>query len=244
MNCISLGYFCSIAIDLEKLGLRKESSPFDWTISDLVGVIYAIENNFNGFLEEEFLCQSKLNRSHYQNIRYGVQFFHDFDAYRPLSEQLPLVQEKYDRRIKRFYKSISEPTLFIRYISDEEKHNGVSVELLWIEEHYRDIVRLLKSFNKENEIIFIANSGVNSSVVEIYHVEKDNNDTVCRMPIFSCGELMNVLSSIEVEDKEKNIERYLKKEKERRSIIYTLKKKLKTMIQKAFLTEYHHTQEY
>lgn len=38
MNYISLGYFCSIAMDLEKLGLRNESLPFDWVISDFEGV--------------------------------------------------------------------------------------------------------------------------------------------------------------------------------------------------------------
>ena len=43
MKYISLGYFCSIAIDLEKLGLRTESSPFDWVISDFEGVMLAIQ---------------------------------------------------------------------------------------------------------------------------------------------------------------------------------------------------------
>lgn len=36
-NYISLGYFCGVAQDLEKLGLRNTSSPFDWCITDLGG---------------------------------------------------------------------------------------------------------------------------------------------------------------------------------------------------------------
>lgn len=40
-NYISLGYFCGVAQDLEKLGLRSYSAPFDWGISSFAGVIMA-----------------------------------------------------------------------------------------------------------------------------------------------------------------------------------------------------------
>ena len=46
MNYISLGYFCSVASELERYGLRGESYPFDWVISDFGGVVEAIQNNF------------------------------------------------------------------------------------------------------------------------------------------------------------------------------------------------------
>ena len=42
-NYISLGYFCEVAKDLEKLGLRNQSSPFDWVISYFPNVINAID---------------------------------------------------------------------------------------------------------------------------------------------------------------------------------------------------------
>ncbi len=42
-NYISLGYFCEVAKDLERLGLRNQSSPFDWVISYFPKVIYAID---------------------------------------------------------------------------------------------------------------------------------------------------------------------------------------------------------
>lgn len=29
-NVISLGYFCSVASEIERLGLRRHSGPFDW----------------------------------------------------------------------------------------------------------------------------------------------------------------------------------------------------------------------
>jgi len=77
MQYISLGYFCSIAMELEKMGLRSESSPFDWLISDFDGVISAIETRFEDFLNPAFLAQNKNNRSHYKNTKYNIEFFHD-----------------------------------------------------------------------------------------------------------------------------------------------------------------------
>ena len=50
-NYVSLGYFCSIAQDLEKLGLRNFSSPFDWGISSFSDVISAIDNKFDNFMD-------------------------------------------------------------------------------------------------------------------------------------------------------------------------------------------------
>lgn len=126
MNYISLGYFCSVASELEKLGLRTESSPFDWVISDFEGDINNIKNHFADYLDYIFLSQDKQNREIYKNIKYNICFFHDFNKYTSLKKQLPHVAEKYNRRIERFYKSITSPTLFIRYISDEEVINGVS----------------------------------------------------------------------------------------------------------------------
>lgn len=39
-NFISLGYFCSVALELQRLGLRSCSSPFDWCISEWSGESY------------------------------------------------------------------------------------------------------------------------------------------------------------------------------------------------------------
>ena len=75
INCISLGYFCSVALELERIGLRSASYPFDWTISDFEGVIDAIENNFIHFLDYEYLYQNKEIHSHYRNKKYRISFF-------------------------------------------------------------------------------------------------------------------------------------------------------------------------
>lgn len=202
---ISLGYFCSIASDLESLGLRSESSPFDWLISDFEGVIAAIRDNFDKFLNIDYLVQDKQCPSYYFNRKYKCQFYHDFNVDSSLEEQLLLVKDKYDRRIKRFYSSICEPTLFVRYISNETQINGYSKELLWIEENYDEIIKLLKSFNEKNEILFIANEGVKSSKITIHNVEKPENDIVNRNPIVNTPELFDKFNSFDFFKREDNL---------------------------------------
>lgn len=133
-NFISLGYFCNVAGELEKYGFRNFSYPFDWMISDFKGIIHCIENEFSDFLNPEFLLQNVNDRSHYMNTKYNFYFFHDFDKYKPLLKQLPEIDEKYKRRSDRFLNSIKSKTLFIRYISDEEKNeNGKSKELEFLQ---------------------------------------------------------------------------------------------------------------
>ena len=105
---ISLGYFCSVALELERIGLRSTSYPFDWCISNYEGVIDAIENQFENFLNYDFLLQSDTVHEHYFNEKYKIWFFHDFDKYYSLEKQLSNVRDKYLRRIERFYEDIKE----------------------------------------------------------------------------------------------------------------------------------------
>lgn len=242
MHYISLGYFCSIAMELEKLGLRSESSPFDWLISDFEGVIYAIRNHFEDFLNPKYLAQNSHNHAHYKNVKYGLQFFHDFNPYQPLQDQLPSVQNKYNRRIQRFYKSITEPTLFIRYINDKPNAGNTSKELHWIEENYDSVIALLKSFNDQNEILFIANDGVTSQKFKIYNVQKDDGDSVARSPLTKDPALQEFFNNIDFPEKQLNIERYLQKQQQKKKS--QAKKKLFSLLTKLFHKEYVHTQLY
>lgn len=242
MHYISLGYFCSIALELERLGLRTESSPFDWLISDCEGVFTAIENHFHDFLNFDSMAQSSHNHAHYKDITYNMHFYHDFTPYKSLADQLPNVTQKYQRRIDRFYKTITEPTLFIRYISDEKKIDGISKELLWLEKNYDTIIKLLKSFNNENDLLFIANDGVTSSVFNVYNVSKDDNDVVARKPIEKNPFLSHMFSSIDLPEKQKNIEHYKKKTAKKKHTAIT--RKIKSSFQKIFFKEYIHNQQY
>ena len=209
-----------MAQDLEKLGLRDTSSPFDWGISYFPNVIDAIDKEFIGFLDYDNLSQDMLNRSHYREDKYNFYFYHDFNKYDSFEKQWENVKEKYWRRINRFLKLIKSPTLFIRYISSEElDENGRSVELNWIEHNYNYISNVLKRYNEKNEIIFIGDESLHSDLIKIYPVFKDKNDTVSRLPIYNNSELYPILSSVQFPGKKENLKRYELKSCKKRSLI-------------------------
>ena len=58
-NVVSLGFFCSPAIELNNLNLRKSSQPFDWLISSKFNqVLELINNGFEDFLNPDFYFNS------------------------------------------------------------------------------------------------------------------------------------------------------------------------------------------
>lgn len=241
---ISLGYFCSVASELERIGLRSVSSPFDWCISDFKGVILAIEQEFEGFLDCSNLMQNSERHEIYYNEKYNLLFYHDFDKYIPLEKQIKKVKDKYDRRIKRFYENILEPTLFIRYISDEKRDSHEkSLELCYIEQNYEKIIGLLKKFNACNDILFVANKSVYSDKLKIYSVEPDENDLVARSFLDKNHALMSLLNSYEFPEREKNLTRFNQKIKKRQNVINRLSIKLNNEFKKHLLKEYIHNRQ-
>lgn len=187
-HIISIGSFCSVAMEIERIERRDGAYPFDWCISELEGVLKLIENDFKDFMVYDELMQNIVEHSHYMN-QYGIQFFHDFNSYEPLKDQLHTVHKKYLRRIRRFYKSIKEPTLFVRYVRDQKEMN-------YITENYSTIMKLLKKFNLQNELILIINNDIDCYDVQCYKVEKDRNDTVARRFLEKNEELRNLFLSI------------------------------------------------
>lgn len=151
---ISLGGNCYVAEDLEHIGLRDCSYPFDWLFSaDFSGVVLAIEECFKDLTTEHLLFQHKNNRSRYYNQKYKFSFFHDFNKYLPLSKQLVEVKTKYERRAERFLKDISEPTVFFRYVISKNDYDYIIAEGNQIEQ-------MLKSFCPENRIIYLVHHNV------------------------------------------------------------------------------------
>lgn len=251
MNYVSLGYVCAIARELERLGLRNSSMPFDWNVTDFKGVIEAIRNNFDDYLDYNLLEQEDMCRKHYRNPKYNVQFYHDFNYFEPLDKQLPKVQSKYERRIKRFYEIIKQPTTFIRYISDDRNIDGKSKELLWIEENYTYIYETLRYFNCNNDIIFIANEGVVSSKVKIYNVKRDGDYEITNTPITNNHNMeLKKLFSNKVGSSDKNIIRLNRKKVRLVKLlsnltsIYFISKSIKFCIYRVFSKQYSHSKKY
>ena len=153
-HVISLGWFCSIALEIERIGLRDASYPFDWLLTQsFKDVLMLIENRFQDWLEYDDMWQYDIDPAHWYNKRFRISFFHDFKKSRRLKNQLDAVTEKYNRRIKRFFIAISEPTLFIRYIYNQKEADFIS-------KNFKNIENSLKKYNRQNQIIYISNAEI------------------------------------------------------------------------------------
>ena len=129
---IPLGNDCSIAYQLNKLGLRKCALPFDWILTPSINnVIKCLEENFSKFfdnLKVKNQCNFPLldfdwNEKESSTIRvvndYGFHFVHDFERL----EDLPDVKEKYLHRIERFNEIVCNKSIkkvFIRLGKKQE----------------------------------------------------------------------------------------------------------------------------
>lgn len=166
MTYISLGPTCSVAYQLQKLGKKKESLPFDWIrCPNIKDVIYLIENNFEGFLDgisfvrndtkfpiikdsEIFDEVADKETKVYRNEKLNIGFFHDFKEGITLDD----VREKYNRRIKRFYETVKDECVFIR---DDMYFHQENIE------DYNNLYRILAEFNSNNKLILIINMNKN-----------------------------------------------------------------------------------
>ena len=187
-NIISLGFFCSCASELERVGLRKASYPFDWTISPFPSVLSLINNHFEGFLDYDLLEQNISKPAYYRNKNYNIQFFHDFNKYHSLASQLKKVQKKYERRIKRFYETTQQPTLFLRYIANQQEADYISANSQYI-------FSTVRNFNAKNDIIYVANTGIEFHSNDIFFVAPDEKDSVARKFLNKNTDLKDVLTS-------------------------------------------------
>lgn len=220
---ISLGCFCGVAEELERLGLRDASYPFDWLIGPYDSYIKLINSNFDDFLNQDYIYQWSSDQKRYDNVKYDISFFHDFSKYDDFYSQIENVQEKYSRRIERFYKSIKQPTLFIRYTNKQE-------EAGFFKNHIEEQRKFFKQFCSDNEFIVVANKGLDAGDNEwVFYVEADENDTVARRFVCKNSELEKILTDEKIYDREKraaNLEYYNVKEQDKNSFNSKLERRL------------------
>lgn len=178
-NIISLGAFCFVASELRRYEVRKKAYPFDWIITDLKSVIELIENEFLNFTALKYLEKKEENNIvFYDNNAYSlIRFIHDFNEN---CDNTVLIQDKYQRRIQRFYQDIKSETLFVRYVINQGEYK-------YILKKHDKISKLLKSFNSNNDIIYIINDDIKINYffnflknIKVYFVEKDLNESVAK----------------------------------------------------------------
>lgn len=209
-NVISLGYFCSVALETERIGLRTHSGPFDWQACiDFRKRIELIDTEFKSFfnnLNESCLYQKESEPWIYYMKACGVFLVHDFSMYKSLSEQLPMVISKYERRVYSFYKYIKKKTLFIYYVNTE-------ADVDYINNNYDYILHVLCKFNSNNKIIFIANSDKRVTVGTTFYVKPDKGDVVSRKFLNANKDLKQSLLNLPFDEEQRRINRnfHLKK---------------------------------
>jgi hypothetical protein len=160
---ISLGSDCSVAYQLDMLGLRKEAYPFDWIRCNRTeDIISLMENKFQHFFDEEYLIKEKevdnfplikddmilSNKSInivMKHKLYSIIFPHEIrKGYEYLD--MMIVKEKYMRRVNRFYDVCTNSIV-----------KKVFVRITNKKDDYEKIDRCLKKFacNYELRIILI-----------------------------------------------------------------------------------------
>lgn len=225
---ISIGHCCHIAGNLETLGLRSGSMPYDWNITLWKVIEDTINNNFDNYLVYDKLYQFEKRPQVYENCEAGVTFVHDFVGHLSLKKQFNKVEEKYKRRINSFYRNIQEPTLFFRYcLNAEEVYN--------IDEKYSDVINLFKKYNKDSEVVFLSHDNVDmskiSNIENLYIIEKKEDEQVSTRPLLDCEYLYRILSNAKFEDKEKNL-KFLEDKKNKKSAVKKIRKKIDKFISK------------
>lgn len=189
---ISLGWFCSVALEIKRIGLRDGSYPFDWLLTHNFSKVLDIMNaevDSIMFLKNEDMLQYEGDASKWYNKRYQISLFHDFDKYKKMISQLDMVNKKYQRRVKRLQECV-DSTLYIRYVKDQE-------EALYITANETRIDNIIKKRNASNDIIYIAHPNLQEAMKQIdnkvYFIENDEGDYVSREFLKKLPELESYL---------------------------------------------------
>ena len=101
-------------------------------------------------------------------------------------------------------------------------------------------MNLLRLFNPQNDIIWIANSEICSNQLSIYHVEKDENDSVSRSFLDSNESLRTYLESLDYKNREMNLNFYSQKQQNGSN----KKKSLTDVFYKRIIKKYSHPLKY
>jgi len=206
-HVISLGHACAVAHELEHLGYREHSGPFDWQGSrSLSAKISFMKNGFESFfrgLKADNLYQTKVP-SCYLIKEFEIYFVHDFNEWYPLADQIDTVVEKYQRRVSHFLKDITEPTLFVYYLFDQD-------DAYWIDTHMEYIMETIRLYNIENDIVFIADPSIHMNT-KCFYVVNDKDTDIAYDFTKKNKELLTFLNNLPYpkEKRESNIRFYKK----------------------------------
>lgn len=156
----SLGEDCGCALYMERNGLRSYSGPFDWlTHATLQTKFNLILNDFKGFLDKESIKpldqenhSSNLNFDLYHDINLDFHFYHDFIKDINFNKNFKSVKNKYNRRIKRFYKKINKADKVLLIWFSRYSIYDSAMEKEFCE-------KIMEKFDKKIDFLFIEKDG-------------------------------------------------------------------------------------
>lgn len=106
--------------------------------------------------KENMQQEYDINPKYYYDVQSKLHFYYDFSCHIPFEDQFDSVQNKYIRRIECLYKCLSDASLFVRYIEDENELDYVCRRIDFINDFFR-------SFDSNNAIIFFVNEDIAKS---------------------------------------------------------------------------------
>jgi hypothetical protein len=153
MIFISLGVDCMVKTALTELNYIKRKNEgghtnvFDLTIHPYMSVIHFIENNFRDYLqiknviinEENLVCDQIYNVVYvhespsFAQIKYDLNWYLDekYSKEHFINENYTFLKERYDNRIKNFYKdAYSDDTKIFLHHTKTNEHCAVLYDLL------------------------------------------------------------------------------------------------------------------
>ncbi|MBQ8296869.1 MAG: hypothetical protein IJX77_03710 [Ruminococcus sp.] len=169
---ISLGGTCQVAHQLNRLGLRFESYPFDWLFStDPEQLIKALRNDLDGWLLPENLIESDKTETSHRRVtdtKYNMIHQHIFPLGKPLSESYNEVMQTVNRRVERFLslKEGNKRLLFIRTNLNREQSDKLGA--LIREKFGKNAMLLVVNHIKEFRIRKVRSGLSNTYIYEIY----------------------------------------------------------------------------
>ena len=166
---LSIGEDCACSMYLNKFKLRNDSYPFDWlTKSNFDMRISLILNDFKDFCnKEDFVKLDKpkdaivdLKCDYYQNKKTNFYFYHDFDSNLDFDDAYKIVNDRYQRRINRFYKHInnSQNILFVFLGRTEIIENNR------LEQYHQQLMNKFK--NKNIYLLILENQANQNGFIE------------------------------------------------------------------------------
>jgi hypothetical protein len=157
MEIISLGGNCSIAYQLNKLGLRKKAYPFDWCDIKINQLITVLNEDFKDFeeisiikkSERHFLIEDKEEEKEPTYIiknKYNVRMAHEMIR----EEDIEEMKERIRRRIERF-REIRE-AIFVRVETRKEDRKKYDEMIRWIDGRYEKYRIIVVSMGESPEL--------------------------------------------------------------------------------------------